>query len=309
MPLTSQSVVDTTHHFLFTHRHSPTSLSSHGSDHSLELTMMTASSSESRPEPRKLPIMELCNGTDADPTTRPFLPLSATFRASHVQGPPRTQTQSQRALPHSQSLIPPLRTNSRTGNSHASVQEYGRQQEEAQTRAYQAQAQAQSRAPVHRSSQDEYTAKQHYQQQQQRTPVFGNVVPTSAILLRYGGAAFASPPLRAVLGVIGTGGTESIRNSYSFSTHMTFALALIESILTNCYELFCEVCLSSPLPIRDLYARQLISSHCHIHRIPSSYSYYTPPLPPAPQNTLRALRFPAFPPRHSQQYRTRSESK
>jgi Guanine nucleotide exchange factor in Golgi transport N-terminal len=36
--------------------------------------------------------------------------------------------------------------------------------------------------------------------------------------------------------------------------HKTFALELIESVLTNYHELFRKVCLFSPLPIRDLYA-------------------------------------------------------
>ena len=42
-----------------------------------------------------------------------------------------------------------------------------------------------------------------------------------------------------------------------------FALKLIESVLTNCHELFCKVCLS-PLPIQDLYARQLFLNHCYV---------------------------------------------
>jgi hypothetical protein len=36
--------------------------------------------------------------------------------------------------------------------------------------------------------------------------------------------------------------------------HKTFALELIESGLTNYHQLFRKVCLSSPLPIQDLYA-------------------------------------------------------
>lgn len=39
---------------------------------------------------------------------------------------------------------------------------------------------------------------------------------------------------------------------------------------------------------------QSSSIHSHFHNIPSSYSYYTPLLPTAPQNALLALRFPAF---------------
>jgi Guanine nucleotide exchange factor in Golgi transport N-terminal len=36
--------------------------------------------------------------------------------------------------------------------------------------------------------------------------------------------------------------------------HKTFALELIESVLTNYHKLFHKVCLSSPLPIQDMYA-------------------------------------------------------
>ena len=52
--------------------------------------------------------------------------------------------------------------------------------------------------------------------------------------------------------------------------HKTFALELIESVLTNYHELFRKVCLSSPLPIRDLCGQQLSSNHSHVHSIPSS---------------------------------------
>ena len=49
-------------------------------------------------------------------------------------------------------------------------------------------------------------------------------------------------------------------------------------------------------------SQQLFSNNCRVHSIPSSYFHYstrtTPPLPPAHQNTLRALRFPACPLRH-----------
>ncbi|KAF8464733.1 hypothetical protein DFH94DRAFT_640064, partial [Russula ochroleuca] len=49
----------------------------------------SAGGSESRPQSRRLSVMELCNDTDADPTTRPFLPLSATY-----QGVPGTGSTS-----------------------------------------------------------------------------------------------------------------------------------------------------------------------------------------------------------------------
>jgi hypothetical protein len=52
--------------------------------------------------------------------------------------------------------------------------------------------------------------------------------------------------------------------------HKTYALELISSVLTNYHELFRKVCLSSPLPIRDLCGQQLSSNHSHVHSIPSS---------------------------------------
>ena len=81
--LLPQSAADTTHHFLSTYRHSSTSLSSHGSNHSLKLKMMATNSSAPPQVARhlnlkaqscRLSIMELCNDTNADPTTRPSLP-------------------------------------------------------------------------------------------------------------------------------------------------------------------------------------------------------------------------------------------
>lgn len=50
--------------------------------------------------------------------------------------------------------------------------------------------------------------------------------------------------------------------------HKTFALELIESVLTNYHELFRKVC-PSPLLIRDLYASSC-PQICHVHSIPSS---------------------------------------
>jgi hypothetical protein len=37
------------------------------------------------------------------------------------------------------------------------------------------------------------------------------------------------------------------------------------------------------------------SNHCHVHSIPSSYSYYNTSSSPCSSNALLALRFPAFP--------------
>jgi hypothetical protein len=85
MPLTPQLAVDLTRHFLSTHRRSPTSLSSHGSNHSdRERLGSSAGGSESRPQSRRLSIVGLCNDADADPTFD-HLPLSATFQGSQAQ--------------------------------------------------------------------------------------------------------------------------------------------------------------------------------------------------------------------------------
>ena len=68
--------------------------------------------------------------------------------------------------------------------------------------------------------------------------------------------------------------------------HKTFALELIESVLTNYHELFRKVCLFSPLPTRDLYA----SSRPQITLMSAAFRAFnlitTSPFPPAPQNPL-----------------------
>ena len=74
--------------------------------------------------------------------------------------------------------------------------------------------------------------------------------------------------------------------------HKTFALELIESVLTNYHELFRKVC-PSPLLIRDLlFSNVMFVAFRALNLIT------TPPFPPTPQNSLRALRFPACPPRY-----------
>ena len=80
--------------------------------------------------------------------------------------------------------------------------------------------------------------------------------------------------------------------------HKTFALELIESVLTNYHELFRKVHLSSPLPIRDLYASSCSQITIMFTAFRALNLITTPPIPPAPQNALRALRFSACPPRH-----------
>src|SRR6266699_1486157 len=66
----------------------------------------------------------------------------------------------------------------------------------------------------------------------------------------------------------------------------------------DCPQLFRKVCLFSPLPLLDPYA----SSYPQITVMFAAFRVLnlitTPPFPPAPQNALRALRFPACPPWH-----------
>ena len=81
--------------------------------------------------------------------------------------------------------------------------------------------------------------------------------------------------------------------------HKTFvALELITSVLTNYNQLFCKVCLSSFLPIRDLYASSCLQITLMFTAFRALTLITTPPFRLAPQNALRALRFPACPPRH-----------
>jgi Guanine nucleotide exchange factor in Golgi transport N-terminal len=61
--------------------------------------------------------------------------------------------------------------------------------------------------------------------------------------------------------------------------HKTFTLELIESVLMNYHELFHNVCLSSPLPIRDLYASCCPQITLMFRALTL---LTTPPLPPAP---------------------------
>jgi hypothetical protein len=68
--------------------------------------------------------------------------------------------------------------------------------------------------------------------------------------------------------------------------HKTFALELIESVLTNYHELFRKVCLVTPLPIRDLYANSCPQITLMSTAFRALNLITTPPFPPAPQNTL-----------------------
>ena len=79
--------------------------------------------------------------------------------------------------------------------------------------------------------------------------------------------------------------------------HKTFALELIKSVLTNYHQLFRKV--SPPLYPSEtcmpvLVLKSLSSSrHSELLLLLQHHLF-----PPAPQNALRTLRFPAFPPRH-----------
>jgi Guanine nucleotide exchange factor in Golgi transport N-terminal len=81
--------------------------------------------------------------------------------------------------------------------------------------------------------------------------------------------------------------------------HKTFALKLVESVLTNYHKLFRvrKVCLSSPLPIRDLYA----SSYSLINIMFTAFQALT--LITLQYHLFHLLLkcFPACPPRHPSQ--------
>jgi hypothetical protein len=81
--------------------------------------------------------------------------------------------------------------------------------------------------------------------------------------------------------------------------HKTFALELIKNVLTNYQQLFCKVCLSSSLLIRDRYASSCLQITLMFTATRALTLITTPPFRLAPQNALRALRFPACPPQSS----------
>jgi hypothetical protein len=74
--------------------------------------------------------------------------------------------------------------------------------------------------------------------------------------------------------------------------HKTFVLELIESVLMNYHELFHKVCLSSPLPIRDLYAGCCPQITVTFTTLRALTLITTPPLPPAPQTLSELSAFP-----------------
>jgi hypothetical protein len=173
----------------------------------------SAGGSESRPQSRRLSVMELCNDIDADPATRPFLPLSAVQGGAGSNSRPNTASTSLAALAiadaptsfeqHYRHQSPPVRTGPQTGgaagfsspSSGSSATTSPRGSSIASTSPRTGAAAATGRVQPQHSLQ--------FQHHQQRAPVFGNVVPASAVLR--GGAASASPPLRAVSGGGGPG--------------------------------------------------------------------------------------------------------
>jgi len=171
----------------------------------------SAGGSESRPQSRRLSVMELCNDTDADPSARPFLPLSAISGVSGSTSRPGTASTSLAALAIGDgptSYEQPYRHQSpvRTGVQPTSASGNPGLSSPSATSSGTS-ASASPRGSSVASTSPRITGRVYQQQQfqhQQRASVFGNVVPTSAVL-RHGGASSASPPLRAISGV-GAGG-------------------------------------------------------------------------------------------------------
>jgi len=96
-----------------------------------------------------------------------------------AQAQPRGPIQHQRASRHSQSPMPPPRSNSTSGISHQYVQVQGLRPEEAQMRAFQAQ-QAQAQAHQQARAEAQSQARAHAQQQQQQQDEFSPSTPTSS---------------------------------------------------------------------------------------------------------------------------------
>jgi len=171
----------------------------------------SAGGSESRPQSRRLSVMELCNETDADPSARPFLPLSALQGIPGSSSRPNTASTSLAALaiadapaPYEQSYR--QRSPARSGFEQQTAATGGGPYQgipsPSPSSGSGTSASTSPRGSSVASTSPRVSGRvfhQQYQQHQQRTPVFGSVVPTS--VLRHGGAASASPPLRAVSAV------------------------------------------------------------------------------------------------------------
>ncbi|KAI9431685.1 hypothetical protein BJY52DRAFT_1232067 [Lactarius psammicola] len=173
----------------------------------------SAGGTESRPQSRRLSVMELCNDIDADPATRPFLPLSAVQGGVTGTGSrPNTASTSLAALAIADAPTPfeqqyrqqsPIRAGFQAGGGTAT----GLSSPSSGTSSSPRGSSVASTSPRAGSSSNNRTSSvptlPSAPTHQQRTPVFGNVVPSSAVLR--GGAASASPPLRAVSGAGGSG--------------------------------------------------------------------------------------------------------
>ncbi|KAI9452005.1 hypothetical protein BJY52DRAFT_1295518 [Lactarius psammicola] len=174
----------------------------------------SAGGTESRPQSRRLSVMELCNDIDADPATRPFLPLSAVQGGVTGTGSrPNTASTSLAALAIADAPTPfeqqyrqqsPIRAGFQAGGGTATGLSSPSSGTSSSPRGSSV-ASTSPRAGAAAATTGRVQSQHSHQLQhhQQRTPVFGNVVPSSAVLR--GGAASASPPLRAVSGAGGSG--------------------------------------------------------------------------------------------------------
>jgi hypothetical protein len=73
-----------------------------------------------------------------------------------------------------------------------------------------------------------------------------------------------------------------------YSPHKTFALELVESVLTNHHQVFRNVGVSPYLlPTQDLYSSTFPQTTLMLSTFRALTLITTPPLSPAPQNTLR----------------------
>ncbi|KAH9958525.1 hypothetical protein BGW80DRAFT_1449429 [Lactifluus volemus] len=169
----------------------------------------SAGGSESRPQSRRLSVMELCNDIDADPSTRPFLPLSAFQGGTGSTSRPNTASTSLAALAIADAPASneqqyrhqsPIRAGIQAaatggGGSNAGLS--------SPCSSSGSGASTSPRGSSVASTSPGAASGRIYQQQQQHASVFSNAV------LRHGGAASPSPPLRSISSVVtgGPGGT------------------------------------------------------------------------------------------------------
>ncbi|KAH9018146.1 hypothetical protein EDB85DRAFT_2279434 [Lactarius pseudohatsudake] len=175
----------------------------------------SAGGSESRPQSRRLSVMELCNDIDSDPATRPFLPLSAVQGGTGSTSRPNTASTSLAALAIADAPTPfeqqyrqqsPIRAGIQAGGGTATGLSSPSSGTSASTTTSPRGSSIASTSPRAGAAtttgrvQSQYSHQ--FQHHPQRPPVFGNVVPSSVLR---GGTASASPPLRAVSGAGGAG--------------------------------------------------------------------------------------------------------